>query len=466
MPLFGLETLVVLGIFLAFVFDFINGFHDSANAIATVVATRVLKPFQAVLMAGFFNFVGPFVFSLAVAATVGKGIIDAKVVTPELIIAALIGAIVWDLVTWWWGLPTSSSHALVGGLVGAALAAVGVDGVLMPTRREMLDIATTLGQGAIGGVVVGAFFVAWSRVKLPRPILPIFSALGMLGLGYFIYQHTDYTKDFAKGLVVSAVFVLLGGLAGVFLWAGSQQPAQPRIIPWAALPGAFGTLAAFTLLQKISMGGLTKAIVFMFVSPVLGFFMGFAFYGILQWLWRRKNLADINRWSSRLQLGSSAFYALTHGTNDAQKTMGVIGVLLIAGGALTDPGGKSLDLPYWVILGSATAMGLGTAFGGWRIVRTMASRITHLRPHQGFAAETAGGVVLVAMAESGIPVSTTHAISSSIMGVGASRRASAVRWSVGRQMFIAWIWTIPASAIVAAITYYLIVAVLRAAGVT
>jgi inorganic phosphate transporter, PiT family len=454
--------LFALAIALALIFDMINGFHDSANAIATVVATRVLTPLQAVLMAGFFNFVGPFIFSLAVANTVGKGIIDAKIVTDELVFGALIGAIVWDLITWWLGLPTSSSHALVGGLVGAAIAQVGLGSVLWPTSAEFSAVGLLLVKGALGGLLVGVLMLGWSRLRLPRFLFPLFALAVAAALGYYSYTHTDYHKDIVKGVMVSGVFTLFGAIMGGFLWCASQQKMAAKTIPILMVPGATGTLAVATLLGLIKLGGLTKTVIFMVVSPVLGFFMAFVLSSVIQWSWRNKSPGAIDTWSRRMQLGSSAFYALTHGTNDAQKTMGIIGVLLFAHGVIGETGG-SLDIPAWVILASALAMGLGTAFGGWKIVKTMASRITHLTPQQGFAAETGGGVVLVAMAESGIPVSTTHAISSSIMGVGATKRASAVRWGVSRQMFIAWILTIPASAIVAAISYYLLVGVLRLA---
>jgi len=453
----------VFAILLALLFDFINGFHDSANAIATVVATRVLTPLQAVLMAGFFNFVGPFVFSLAVASTVGKGLVNIpkdEVTSVTLIIAALVGAIVWDLITWWLGLPTSSSHALTGGLVGAAFAAVGGSGIIWPTGTEAEAVLRSLATGAGGGLLVGVLVIPWSRVRLPRGLLPVFLLAGMVALGYFSYLHTDYSythaRDLIRPYVVNGVFILAGGLVGGLAWAATQQSMPARSALLFIMPGACGTLAVQTLLQTVKLGGFTKVLVFMIVSPVLGFYMGFAVYTILQWLWRRTHTGTVTSWSKRLQLGSSAFYALTHGTNDAQKTMGIMAVVIAT------HFGTQFHVASWIIFSSAAAMGLGTAFGGWRIVRTMAARITELKPLQGFAAETGGGVVLVAMAESGIPVSTTHAISSSIMGVGAARRASAVRWNVGRQMFIAWILTIPASAIVAWICYYIVAFVVRA----
>ena len=313
---------------LALLFDFVNGFHDSANAIATVVGTRTLKPLHAVTMASITNFIGPFIFGTAVAATVGKGIIQPEFATTEVILAGLIGAIVWNLITWYFGLPSSSSHALIGGLIGSAL--------------------------------------------------------------------------------------ISGGI------------------------------------QTIVFEGVEKTIIFMIASPALGFFMAFIFAILLVYFLKRKKPRSINRVFGKLQICSSIFFSLTHGANDGQKTMGVITALLIAGGFLQS---NEFVVPLWVILSAAIAIGLGTFFGGWRIVKTMAFKLTDLKPYQGFCAETGGGVILAAMAWLGIPVSTTHAISGAIMGVGATRRLSAVRWGVGRRIIYAWIITIPASAAIAALVF-------------
>jgi PiT family inorganic phosphate transporter len=307
-------------------FDFVNGFHDSANAIATVVGTRVLKPLQAVSMAALANFAGPFVFGTAIAATVGKGIIQAEFSTFEVIIAGLIGAIVWDLLTWYFGLPSSSSHALIGGLIGSALVAGGV--------------------------------------------------------------------------------------------------------------------------QALVFGGIEKVLTFIAVSPMLGFIVALSFAIVIMYFLRKYRPYKINKVFGKLQIVSSVFFSLTHGANDGQKTMGIITALLIAGGLLD---AKSFVVPTWVILVSAIAIALGTFLGGWRIVKTMAFRITDLKPFQGFCAETGGGVILTTMAWLGIPVSTTHAISGAIMGVGSTRRLSAVRWGIGRRIVYAWLITIPASAAVSAI---------------
>lgn len=322
----GSIILVVYGaIGAALFFDFVNGFHDAANSIATVVGTKVLTPLRAVSLAAAANFAGPFVFGTAVAATVGKGIIMPEFSTVEVILAGLLGAIAWDLITWWFGLPSSSSHALIGGLVGSA-------------------------------VFVGGF-------------------------------------------------------------------------------------------EAVVFGGVERVLIFMVVSPSVGFAIAAAFAVTLMFFLRRSMPSRVNKVFGRLQIGSSAFFSLTHGANDGQKTMGVITALLIAGGFLES---AEFVVPLWVIIGAATAIALGTFFGGWRIVKTMAFRLTSLKPYQGFCAETGGGAILTSMAWLGIPVSTTHAISGAIMGVGATKRLSAVRWGLGKRIVYAWVITIPASAAIAA----------------
>jgi len=318
----------------ALFFDFVNGFHDAANSIATVVGTRVLRPLQAVCMAAVANFAGPFVFGTAVAATVGKGIIQPEFSTVYVILAGLVGAIIWDLVTWWFGLPSSSSHALIGGLVGSAL--------------------------------------------------------------------------------------MVGGL------------------------------------QALVYSGVEKVLVFMVVSPSIGFAIAAGFGLAILYFLGRSAPGKVNRVFGRLQIVSSAFFSLTHGANDGQKTMGVITALLIAGGLLQS---DKFIVPIWVILGAAAAIAFGTFFGGWRIVKTMAFRLTNLKPYQGFCAETGGGAILTSMAWLGIPVSTTHAISGAIMGAGSTKRLSAVRWGLGRRIVYAWIITIPASAGLAAASLLIIRAI-------
>ncbi len=311
--------LAIAAIIAALFFDFINGFHDAANSIATVVGTRVLKPLQAVTLAAIANFVGPFLFGVAVATTVGKGIINPDFVTIHIIIGALSGAIAWNLITWYWGLPSSSSHALIGGIIGAGIAGAGTHAIIF------------------GGL-----------------------------------------EKVATGIVVSPIV----GLVGAFL--------------------------------------LATVIITIFAN---------------------KKPGKVNSAFGKLQLVSSTYFSLTHGANDGQKTMGIIALILLTEGIIT-----KFDVPFYVILMAALAISLGTFFGGWRIVKTMAVKITQLKPYQGFAAETGGATILAILAHAGIPASTTHAISGSIMGAGAVRRASAVRWGIGKRIVWAWIITIPASA--------------------
>ena len=317
--------MIVLLILVALAFDFMNGFHDAANSIATVVSTRVLTPRMAVAWAAFFNFVAAFGFGVAVATTVGKGIVDHAV-----IFAALVAAFLWDLITWHYGLPSSSSHALIAGLAGAGVAKAGV-GVLLPA-------------------------------------------------------------------------------------------------------------------------GLVKVIVFIVVSPLVGFLLGAFFMVVIIRLVHRASPFTIDRAFRRLQLLSAAGYSLGHGTNDAQKTMGIIAVLLFTSGYL----GDKFFVPFWVILICHAAIALGTMFGGWRIVRTMGMRLTALQPLGGFCAETAGAIALLGSATLGIPVSTTHTITGAIVGVGSTRRLSAVRWGVAQNVVLAWILTIPCTATLAALVYLLL----------
>jgi inorganic phosphate transporter, PiT family len=323
-------SIVVLIVVVALIFDFINGFHDAANSIATVVSTRVLTPLQAVVWAAFFNFVAAFGFGVHVANTVGKGVVHAEIVDQWVILAGLIGAIAWDLVTWWWGLPTSSSHALIGGFAGAAVIKAG-----------------------------------------------------------------------------------------------------------------FGSLVA---------SGLIKIGVFMVLAPLIGFVVGFLMMLLTIWVFRNATPGRVDRIFRRGQLVSAAAYSLGHGTNDAQKTMGIIAVLLFSTGHL----GPEFYVPFWVIMAAHAALALGTMMGGWRIVKTMGMRITKLRPVGGFCAETGGAVTLIGTALAGIPVSTTQTISGAIMGVGSLQRFSAVRWGVAGRILWAWILTIPASALVAAATWLLL----------
>jgi inorganic phosphate transporter, PiT family len=321
---------VILLVVLALAFDFMNGFHDAANSIATVVSTGVLKPGQAVLFAAFFNVAAIFVFHLSVAATVGKGIVEPGVVDTHVVFGALIGAIVWNLVTWYYGIPSSSSHALIGGIVGAVLAKVG---------------------------------------------------------------------------------------------AGSLIAA-----------------------------GLWKTVLFIIVSPVMGFLLGSLMMVLVSQLFRRATPSRVDRWFRRMQLVSAGAYSLGHGGNDAQKTIGIIWMLLIATGYVA---AGATAPPAWVVVSCYLAIGFGTLFGGWRIVKTMGQKLTKLRPVGGFCAETGGALTLFTATVLGIPVSTTHTITGAIVGVGSTQRASAVRWGVAGNIVWAWIFTIPASAVVSAIAYWL-----------
>jgi PiT family inorganic phosphate transporter len=323
---------VIFIILVALAFDFLNGFHDAANSIATVVSTRVLSPQKAVLWAAFFNFVAAFVMGTAVAKTMGKGMIDISVVNQHVILAGLIGAIAWNLFTWYYGLPVSSSHALIGGYAGAAVARAGI--------------------GAI-----------------------VFS-------------------------------------------------------------------------------GWTKTLIFIVLAPLMGAVVGFLLMVAVTWIFRRWHPFKLDQLFRRLQLISAGLYSLGHGGNDAQKTMGIITGLLVTAGYH-----KGFEIPFWVIIICHAAIALGTMFGGWRIVKTMGTKITKLQPFGGFCAETSGAITLFLATHLGIPVSTTHTITGAIIGVGATRRVSAVKWGVAGTIVWAWILTIPLAAAVSAISYFAIRAV-------
>jgi PiT family inorganic phosphate transporter len=322
-----LAVVALIGVALAF--DYINGFHDAANSIATIVSTRVLSPGKAVVWAAFFNFIAAFTFGTAVAKTIGSGLIDLRIVTFAVIFAALMGAIIWDLITWYYGLPTSSSHALIGGLAGAAVAKAGI----------------------------------------------------------------------------------------------------AAIIP----------------------AGWTKTLIFIVLAPMIGLVVAFVLMVALLWTFHNFSPGRVDRWFRKLQLVSAAAYSLGHGGNDAQKTMGIIAGVLFAGGYISE-----FRIDTWVILVAHAAIALGTLSGGWRIIHTMGSKITKLQPVGGFAAETAGAISLFTATNLGIPVSTTHTITGAIIGVGSIRRLSAVRWGVAGKIVWAWVLTIPMSAFIAAVTYYIV----------
>jgi PiT family inorganic phosphate transporter len=321
-------TFAVLAIIaVALVFDYINGFHDAANSIATVVSTGVLKPHKAVALAAFFNFVALFIFHLNVATTVGKGIVEQGVIDHYVVFGALLGAIAWNLITWYYGIPSSSSHALIGGIVGAGVAKAGV---------------------------------------------------------------------------------------------------------WALIPS-----------------GLLKVVAFIFISPMLGFLLGSLLMVMISWLFRRSTPSRVDRLFRRLQLFSSSLYSLGHGGNDAQKTVGIIWMLLIAAGYTTAD-----HVPPWVVIACYVTIGLGTLFGGWRIVKTMGQRITKVRPPGGFCAELSGSITLFLATGLGIPVSTTHTITGAIVGMGSAQNVSAVRWGLAGNLLWAWVLTIPCSAFIAGVGWY------------
>ncbi|HEX9303563.1 MAG TPA: anion permease [Thermoanaerobaculia bacterium] len=334
-------TYVLCIIAIALVFDFINGMHDSANSIATVVSTRVLSPFQAVFWAAFFNFVAAFSFGTAVAKTMGKGLIDVSVVNSDVVLGGLLGAIVWNVLTWYFGIPSSSSHALIGGYTGAAVARVG-----------------------IRAIVPGA---AW-----------------------------------------------------------------------------------------------VKTLAFIVLSPLIGMAVGWLLMIAVSWIFHRATYGSVDRWFRRAQLASAAAFSWSHGTNDAQKTMGIIAGLLVANQAVFVDASHPFhwmylpdlkEIPLWIILAAHAAIALGTLTGGWRIVRTMGTRITKLKPFSGFCAETGAATAVLAASHWGIPVSTTHTITGAIVGVGAAQRFSAVRWGVAGRIVYAWILTIPMAAVIGALSY-------------
>jgi PiT family inorganic phosphate transporter len=324
----GFGVLLAL-IFVALAFDFMNGFHDAANSIATVVSTRVLKPYQAVAIAATFNFIAVFVFHLSVASTVGRGIIDQGIVDHYIVFGALIGAIAWNIITWHYGIPSSSSHALIGGLVGAAVAKAGT---------------------------------------------------------------------------------------------------------WGLLPA-----------------GILKTVAFIFISPLLGFLIGSLLMLAISWIFVASTPSRVDRLFRRLQLFSSSLYSLGHGGNDAQKTIGIIWMLLVAAGIT----GKEDSVPNWVVVACYVTIGLGTMFGGWRIVKTMGQRITKVRPVGGFCAELSGSITLFLATWLGIPVSTTHTITGAIVGMGSTQTVSAVRWGIAGNIVWAWILTIPCSAFMAGLAWWL-----------
>jgi len=383
-----MDPIIILGVLLALLFNFANGLNDAANSIATIVATKALTPLQAVLLAGVFNLLGPLLFTTAIAATIGRGIVDPGILTPTLILVALIGAVLWVLVTSLLGIPVSSSHALIGGLLGTGIAAVGTGAVLWPSLA-MLEQA--LFYGTIG------------------------AALGAVITGVFAYHKGEF-KPWN---------LLVGGIIGVTL-----------------------TIPLAIILGFLHVTGILAVILFIVISPTLGFIVAFIFALIVAYTFRNYAPRRLSSIFKNLQIFSGSLQAIGHGGNDAQNAMGIITAMLLAGGLIAE-----FSVPLWVILASSLAMSIGTLLGGWRVVDKMANRITKIRPYQGFAASTSAGGVLSLMNLFGVPVSTTHATTGAIMGVGATRGYSAVKWGVVREILVAWILTIPAAAIVAGLCY-------------
>ncbi len=384
-----MDPIIILGILLALLFNFANGLNDAANSIATIIATKALTPLQAVLLAGVFNLLGPLLFTTAIAATIGRGIVDPAFLTPPTILMAMVGAVLWVLATSYLGIPVSSSHALIGGLLGAGIAAAGMGAVFWP---PLALIGQVLLYGVIGAII---------------------GAIGTIAL-------TLREGDFESW------HLFVGGLIGVTL-----------IIPLAIVTGF------------LKVNGILAILIFIVISPTLGLISAFAFGIVVSHVFRNYPPRRLNSLFRNLQVFSGSLQAVGHGGNDAQNAMGIITAMLLAGGLISE-----FAVPLWVILVSSLAMSVGTLFGGWRVIDKMANKITRIRPYQGFAASTAAGGVLSLMNVFGIPVSTTHAITGAIMGVGATRGYSAVKWGVVREILIAWILTIPAAAIVAGICLF------------
>ncbi|MDO8841034.1 MAG: inorganic phosphate transporter [Methanocalculus sp.] len=386
-----MELLIIAGIILALLFNFVNGLNDAANSIATVIATKVLTPLQAVGLAAFFNMVGPLLFTTAIAKTIGKGIVDPSVLTPFILVTGLVGSVFWVFFCSHFGVPVSSSHSLIGGLIGAGIGAAGFYAVVWPT---------------------------WETIAL-------FIELGLMGA------------------VVGAV------LFGTFAcFCGDKKPIYFGL---GAMIGFAITIPLMMLLGVIEIKGILAVIIFIVISPTLGFISAYAFAAlIMRYLSHASTPRRMNYYFRKLQIVSASFHAIGHGSNDAQNAMGIITAILVAGGLLTE-----FEVPLWVIITSCGAISLGTLLGGWKVIDKLANRITRITPYQGFSASTSGGLVLSAMTILGIPVSTTHAMSGAIMGVGTTQGSAAVRWGVVREIIIAWIITIPAAAIVSYIFFSL-----------
>ena len=377
-----MEIILIIGIATALIFNFLNGLHDAANSISTIIATRVLTPLQAVSLAAFFNLIGPLFLTTAIAKTIGKGIVAPEWLTLEVMIIGILVASFWIFATAYIGIPISSTHAMIGGLIGTAVAYGGIGAVILPSLS------------LIGGVII----------------------LGFAG-------------------------AIIGGFALGFI---ARLKDESDILHYMKIGGFFGFIFMIPLciiFQILPISGLLGIILFIVISPSLGFAGAYILGSLVIRVCRNADHHLMNNIFNKLQIVSAAFYSIGHGSNDAQHAMGIITAMLVTAGVLTD-----FNVPLWVILMSSGAISLGTLMGGWKIVKTMAKRITHLQPYQGFSAEAGGGLVLLFVTIFGVPVSSTHAISGCIMGVGATQGSSAVQWSVVRQIVTAWIVTIPLTA--------------------
>lgn len=395
-----MATFLIIVIALTLVFDYINGFHDAANSIATVVSTKVLTPFQAVLWAAFFNFVALYIFTdFNVATTISKTV-DKEFITLPLIFSGIIAAICWNLLTWWFGIPSSSSHTLMGGFAGAAIAHAGFGAVSAPI---MIKTAIFIFLAPMIGMIMALILSLWFLNSFRKGHVPkLIALLVLLGIGVFLYFSLEFDPEKLNRENYNSYFLRVVLYSKNFKW-----------------------------------------ILLAFIITVMAVF---AFY--LNTL----NVNRSNQWFRRLQLISSAAFSIGHGGNDAQKAMGIIAAAMIAAGYI----GDAKEMPYWVPFACHLAMGLGTLTGGWRIVKTMGTRITKVTPFEGVAAETSGAITLFVTEALKIPVSTTHTITGSIMGVGATKRLSAVRWGVTVNLLWAWILTIPVSALLAAGVYTIV----------
>lgn len=393
-------TFLIIIIALTLVFDYINGFHDAANSIATVVSTKVLTPFQAVLWAAFFNFIALYIFTdFNVATTISKTV-HKEFITLPVIFAGIIAAITWNLFTWWFGIPSSSSHTLMGGFAGAAIAHAGFASVSAPI---LMKTAAFIFLAPLIGMIMALILSLWFLNSFRKSHLPkLISVVVLILAGYLLYMNLELNPEKLKKVNYESFF--------------RKVIFYSKNFKWILLASIITTLALLT------------------------------FY--LNTL----NVSRSNKWFKRMQLISSAAFSIAHGGNDAQKAMGIIAAAMMAAGLIAD----AKEIPYWVPFSCHLAMGLGTLSGGWRIVKTMGTKITKVTPFEGVAAETAGAITLFLTEALKIPVSTTHTIAGSIMGVGATKRLSAVRWGVTINLLWAWILTIPISALIAAGIYKLV----------